>query len=139
MSKYLVRRANGVTDGPFSSSQLRELAYEGHLTASDEISPMGETRWVSASKVGGIKEILEMLSPPEGSTAPPELAPEQLSPIPIMEQSPNAPQDPAAAFDRPVPSSSPRSSVEHASPKRYGMLRFGASSLAAYGWLLGSV
>jgi hypothetical protein len=136
MSKYLVRRASGVTDGPFSSSQLRELAYEGRLTAADEISPMGETRWVSASKVGGIKEILEMLSPPEADARHPELQPEPAPPTPVSGQPVHGSPQSVAAPDLPVQAVPLHAQARHETPKRYGMLRFGASSLAAYGWLL---
>ena len=69
MSKYLIRRLDGTTEGPYTAAELRTLAYEGQLTDADQISPLGETRWVSARKVGGIREILEMLAPPPAAPA----------------------------------------------------------------------
>ena len=70
MSKYLIRRPNGSTEGPYTAAELRTLAYEGQLTDADQISPLGETRWVSARKVGGIREILEALAPPPPPPGP---------------------------------------------------------------------
>lgn len=58
MSKYQLRRANGTIEGPMSSSELRALASAGQIAATDEICVIGTNRWVPASRVSGIKEII---------------------------------------------------------------------------------
>ena len=125
MSKYMVRKANGTTDGPFTSAELKTLAYEGGLSLTDMISPVGESKWVAASRVGGIREILEMMAPPARANAAD--APAQPEPAAAPPLTPRLPS--SESMSR----LSPR---EQAAIPQYAILRSVAEMVAWYGWLI---
>ncbi len=125
MSKYMVRKANGTTDGPFTSAELKTLAYEGGLSLTDMISPVGESKWVAASRVGGIREILEQMAPPASTYAvEADAKPEAAAAPPLTPLTPSS-----ESLSR----LSPR---EKAAIPQYAILRSVAEMVAWYGWLI---
>jgi hypothetical protein len=57
-SAYHVRKPDGSIEGPFSSQDLRSRARAGLIDGRDVVQREGESVWVRAAKVGGIREIL---------------------------------------------------------------------------------
>jgi hypothetical protein len=147
MAKYIVRHTDGSTDGPLTSAELMSLAYEGRIGADDQIAQVGDSRWIPATRVGGIREIIEQLTPlfEESESQPPaapEIAPSNAraaesasTPLPtpataaatppmtpIIDDSPLAPPTRAPSRQTPVP--------------QYPILRCVAGWIAWYGWII---
>ncbi len=62
MSVYHLRQGNGAVTGPFTSTELREWASNGHLRAMDCVSIDSGANWVMASKVRGLRELIAFAS-----------------------------------------------------------------------------
>jgi hypothetical protein len=110
MSQYLVRSAGGSPRGPFATSEIRELARSGGLRPDDEVSKVGENRWVDARRVRGLfpAEAAEDPGPPPAREEPPAFAdraaPEAAipapRPIPSVSRTMRTPPGRLGAVDR---------------------------------------
>lgn len=142
MSKYRVRRMDGRIEGPMTSAELRALAATGRLQPTDEIGVEGNGRWTPAARVAGIREHLVRSDAAAVTTVEPE--PDwgaiDLRPGVTAVASPARATDagPHAAHAR-RGAGGGNGDAEHGSVltvPQYGILRYVAEAIAAFGWLI---
>lgn len=121
MANYRMQRLDGTVEGPFSSADLKDLASRGRISPADRVALDGSDRWVPATRVNGIREILEARAlapdPPEPEPATIPLERREIPPLPSR-------------------SAPPSSYGADPDPPQYGVLRCVAGWVIFYGWLI---
>lgn len=130
MPSFEIRSSDGQVRGPFSPSDVRDLARAGQVAWTDELRVPGSTAWVPAPKVRGVREHLNAPINFDGA------------PVAGGQQAEHLAQPvPAAAVPAPAWTGALGTAIRDASANegyvpQYGVLRAWARALERQGWVL---
>jgi GYF domain 2 len=136
-SKYYIAR-DGKTTGPYTSAELREMAKNGQLSATDLLWREGKKKWKPAGEVGNLFEGASVPvappPPPALFSSPAPVAPAEVTPSPVIDPAPTAPTGAATLGAPVVPTTPPETTSRSTDPIAAATEQMGTRIREILGW-----